>query len=111
MMAATPENKVKKAIRLQLLEWGLINAGIAKVPLSCKGWFYMPQNFGMGVSGIPDFVGCIGPMGRFFSIEAKAGDNQPTQQQKDRMAEIDLANGITCVAWGVDDIQFLKEFL
>jgi len=110
-MAMTPEAKVKKDIRQELLRWGLINAGVAAIPVGVKGWFYMPANNGMGVSGIPDFVGAIGPMGRFFSIEAKAGTGKPTANQLNRHAEIEAAHGIVIVAYGADDIQDLRKCL
>lgn len=110
-MAQTPEAKVKVAIKRQLLSWGLINAGISNVPVSCTGWFYMPQNMGMGVSGIPDFVGAIGPLGRFFSIEAKAPGGKPTVIQLDRHAEIKLARGIVIVVDDVSQLEQLKEHL
>lgn len=111
-MAMTPEGKVKKDIRRELISWGLIPAGIGEVPESAAGWFYMPVSNGMGVMGIPDFIGCIGPFAKFFSIEAKAPKNGVVSEtQKDRHKEIKSARGIVLVARGTDDIQALKELL
>lgn len=106
----TPEGKVKKSIRDWLVAHGLQPAG-GKSPDPVRGWFYMPANNGMGVSGIPDFVGSIGPMARFFSIEAKAEGGRVSGPQEARHAEIKSANAIVVVAKGVEDITFLKEFL
>lgn len=91
----TPEGKVKKAIREALVGMGLKRAGGDDVDNPAVGWFYMPANNGMGVSGIPDFMGIF--HGRPFGVEAKGPDGAPTALQLDRMGEIDAAGGITLV--------------
>lgn len=53
----------------------------------------MPATGGYGVSGASDFVGCY--RGRFFSIEAKAGDNKPTALQLKFMVQVQQAHGIS----------------
>lgn len=107
----TPEGAVKRDIRKWLSAHGLMNAGIERIPADNTGWFYMPQNMGMGVSGIPDFVGVIGPAGRFFSIEAKAPGGKPTPVQLCRHAEITAARGIVLVADCVEDLTPLEQYL
>lgn len=107
----TPEGAVKRDIRKWLLANGLMNAGIESIQHDNKGWFYMPQNNGLGVSGIPDFVGIIGQGGRFFSIEAKAPGGKPTPIQLDRHAEIRAAGGIVLVADCVAALKPLEQYL
>ena len=89
---ATPEGKVKDAVKKWLRERGY--------------WFYMPVQNGMGVVGIPDFICCCN--GRFLAIETKApgrrGNLSPNQ--KHRIEEIDAANGVTIV---VDDVAQLDQ--
>lgn len=93
-MAATPEKKVKDAVKKELKLRGI--------------WYYMPVQNGMGVVGIPDLICCW--QGRFLAIETKApgkiGNVTPNQQQ--RIAEIQGADGIALV---VDNVDMLKEAL
>jgi hypothetical protein len=93
----TPEGKVKNDIKKWLRAHGARAAG-GKDNAGARRWYYMPVQNGMGVTGIPDFVGCWD--GRFFGIEAKAPGNGPTENQKARLGEIDDAGGINAV---VDD--------
>lgn len=112
----TPEGVVKRDIRRELETAGFWFAG-AKRPARVTGWAYMPVNNGMGVSGIPDFVGTeaivITPemvgmtIGRTFMIEAKAPGKHPTPIQLDRHEEIRTAGGIVLV---VDDVSTLREY-
>ena len=107
----TPEGQVKKDIRAWLVSRGLQPAGY-KRPAKMTGWFYMPANNGMGVSGIPDFMGCIGPNARMFSIEAKRPVGGKVRGvQEERMKEIKDANGLVFVARSVDDILELEKYL
>ena len=89
---ATPEGKVKEAVKKWLRERGY--------------WFYMPVQNGMGVVGIPDFICCCN--GRFLAIETKApgrrGNLSPNQRH--RIEEIIAANGVTIV---VDDVAQLNQ--
>lgn len=107
----TPEGAVKRDIRKWLLAHGLMSAGAQIVPPANNGWFFAPQNNGLGVSGIPDVVGCIGPNARFFAIEAKAKGGKPTANQLMRHAEIRAVNGIVILAYSVADLEPLKEYL
>lgn len=115
----TPEGRVKRDIKAELERAGFWQAGHPE-PATVTGWFYMPVNNGMGVSGIPDFLGVetlrITPdmvgmkFGRFFSIEAKAPGRMSnvTELQKDRHREIRAAGGVVLVA---DDVSILEEHL
>ena len=93
-MALTPEAKVKASVK----KW-----------LNAKGiWFFMPMQSGFGVVGIPDFICCIPPRGKFFAIETKAPGKRSnvTPNQEARISEIQLAKGIAIV---VDDVKQLDE--
>jgi hypothetical protein len=93
-MAATPEKKVKDAVKKELKSRGI--------------WYYMPVQNGMGVVGIPDLICCW--HGRFLAIETKApgkvGSVTPNQQR--RIEEIRGAGGFAVV---VDNVDMLKEVL
>lgn len=91
---ATPEARVKNAVRKLLQERGI--------------WYFMPVSNGMGKHGIPDFVCCF--RGLFLAIETKAPGRRSnlTPNQERRIAEIHKAGGAALV---VDDVQQLKEFL
>lgn len=105
---ATPESKVKAAIKRWLDDRGYWRAGAARPPIGVQGWYYMPQNMGMGVSGIPDFVGsglrCCIPFP--FAIEAKVPGGRPTPIQLERHAEMRDAGWLVLV---VDDVNQLAE--
>ena len=102
---STPEGRVKDAIKKELDSRGFWRAGSAE-PSAVEGWYYMPVSNGMGVVGIPDFIGCW--RGKFFSIEAKAPGKHPTANQERRHHEIRAAKGWVLI---VDNINTLKEFL
>ena len=106
----TPEGKVKAALRAALERRGLWRIG-GPQPAILNGWFYMPQNMGLGANGIPDFMGCIGPGARLFGIEAKRPGGKPTTLQLDRIFEIGAAGGIAFVASSVDDLTPLWDYL
>lgn len=99
---ATPEGKVKEAIKKLLKKWGI--------------WFYMPVSNGMGVHGIPDLMCCY--EGLLIGIETKAPLKNPsteeqrwkkaTPNQQNRMTEIREAGGIALV---VDDVAQVEELL
>lgn len=78
-MAQTPESRTKKLIK--------------DVLTKRKAFFFMPATGGYGVSGASDFVGCY--RGRFFSIEAKAGDNKPTALQIKFMVNVQQHGGLS----------------
>ena len=103
----TPEGKVKSDVKKVLHRWGCIRAGSKENtwPEIKTGWYYMPTNNGMGVHGIPDFIGFY--QGEFFAIETKAPGklDGTTPNQKNRHNEIRTVKGRILVvdnAWEVD---------
>lgn len=77
----TPEGIVKRDIKKVLTALGLQQAGLNPVA-DPSGWYYMPANNGMGVGGLPDFMGVYQTYP--FAIEAKAllGRIRPLQEQR-----------------------------
>lgn len=94
-MAATPEGRVKLAVKRYLKERGI--------------WFCMPMGTGFGSSGVPDFLCCAGG-GRFVAIETKApgkrGNTTPLQDQQ--IAAIQVAGGVAVV---IDNVSQLEGIL
>lgn len=76
---STPEHKVKEKIKKILKQRG--------------AFYFMPAGTPFGTAGVSDFVGCY--RGRFFSIEAKAGDNKPTGLQLKFMVQVQQVGGIS----------------
>jgi len=93
----TPEGKVKKDIKDYLKSLGP----------QCR--FFMPQNMGMGESGVADFIGVN--FGRAFALEAKRaeteGDNveYATPWQFRFLSEWRAASGLCGVVRSVSDVQ------
>ena len=113
-MAKTPEGKVKDQIKAWLEARGFWRAGADK-PDVVRGWYYMPVNNGMGVSGIPDFIGSAlhsdGLGGFPFAIEAKAPGNTPSPHQEDRIAEMRAAGWLVLVIDDVNKLTQLEAYL
>jgi hypothetical protein len=107
----TPEGRVKAAIKKWLDERGYWRAG-AKEPAAVHGWYYMPQNIGMGVSGIPDFMGGKFLQGRAlpWGIEAKAPGEGPTPTQLDRHKEMRAAGWLVLVVDDVNQLAALEAY-
>ena len=80
-MASTPEQKVK--------------AKAVKILKAHDIYYFFPATYGMGRSGVPDVICCVG--GRFLGIECKAGNNKPTALQEREMASITAAGGTSIV--------------
>jgi hypothetical protein len=93
-LAATPEAKVKAAVRKVLTELG--------------AYYVMPVTGGYGNSGAPDFLVCL--RGRFVGIECKAKKNKPTPLQEKNLHLIREAGGIPLVV-NEDNIGSLKQLL
>ena len=110
MSKSTPEGAVKEMIKKKLDQLGCISAGKASgVNHMCSGWYYMPVSNGMGVHGIPDFVGHY--RGEFFAIEAKAPGKKPSALQEIQLHAIDRTGGVWGVVWNDDTMtEFLKGF-
>ena len=100
----TPEGRVKEGIKKYLTKRGVWFAGKA-APAVVVGWMYMPVTNGMGVVGIPDFVGVW--KGLAFFIEAKAPGKiaDTTDNQKARHMEIEKAGGVVIVADSVESLE------
>lgn len=80
-MAQTPESKVKDKIHRVL-------KAVGAYAVNYIGGQYAK-------SGTPDILVCY--KGRFIGIEAKAGDNKPTQLQMNALQAIDAAGGLALV--------------
>lgn len=80
-MATTPEGKVKDKIKKHLK--------------SKEIYYVMPATGGYGSSGAPDILVCH--KGKFYGIECKAGDNQPTALQQDNLDRIEDNGGYAVV--------------
>lgn len=107
----TPEGRVKKLCK----EWYKI----------AKGWCFAPVSNGMGVHGIPDYVGCVPVeitpemvglrVGIFVCIEAKAPgrrgepDRGCSPAQVFRMDEIRAAGGHVRVVDSLEDLAGLED--
>jgi hypothetical protein len=91
---STPESKVKEAVKKILQE---LNA-----------YYCMTNTGGYGNSGPPDFLVCY--QGRFYGIECKAGNNQPTALQLHHLSEIRRTGGKSIVI-NEETIAGLKALL
>ena len=80
-MATTKEGLVKSKIKRLLKEYG--------------AYYTMPVMTGMATNGTPDFA--VSSAGRYLAIEAKAGDNEPTELQWVRLNEVHKSGGNTMV--------------
>lgn len=93
----TPEGKVKEKVKQLLKSRGI--------------WYFMPQNIGMGVSGVPDFICCLPQFnGKLLGIETKAPGklkNLTALQQR----QIDLIRAARGWAIVIDDVASLEGFL
>jgi hypothetical protein len=101
------ERKVKQAVKEMLEELGCISAGQAVLATANNtGWFFMPVSNGMGVHGIPDFLGEY--KGRFFAIETKTPGNNPTPLQQHQIHAIHISGGLAVVVRDRCDIEVLN---
>ena len=80
---------------------------IKKYLESICAWHFSPYMAGFGKSGVPDIVACIN--GKFVSIEVKREGKEPTALQWQRMAEIDLAGGVSVWGTAARVIPILKK--
>lgn len=76
----TPEGKVKEQVKKLLKEHG--------------AYWHCPVQNGMGAPSL-DFVGCH--LGKFFAVETKAANKQPTPRQKSTIADMRKAGGTVFV--------------
>jgi len=107
-MSTTPEGRVKADVKKWLFNQGFVQVAskVKDRPDHVRGWYYMPVQNGMGVTGIPDFICCWN--GRFLGIETKAPGkrNTSTPNQLARAEEIQAAKGWACV---IDDVSQLDD--
>lgn len=93
---ATPEGKVKRAIRKVLDEF------------KPDVFYDMPVPSGYGRQSL-DFIGCAG--GKYFAIEAKAPGKKPTPRQVNTIAERERAGGKCFVIDGEAGCASLRFWL
>jgi hypothetical protein len=74
----TPEGRIKQKVMGTFDYFGINSA--RSESKSGSGWYYMPVQNGLGVKGIPDFIGHY--KGHFFAIETKAPGRKPTAWQE-----------------------------
>lgn len=77
----TPENKVKRNVRMILSDH--------------EAYVITPSTGGYGASGVPDIVACID--GIFIGIECKTKGNKPTKLQLKNLQKIVDAGGFAAV--------------
>lgn len=82
----TPEGKVKEKIK--------------KILKAHNIYYAMPHGAGYGDAGVPDFLCCIPPEGKFMAIEAKANGGKTTALQQKNLSDIDARGGMP---WVVDE--------
>ncbi len=89
-MAATPEKKVKTAIKSWLTKQGI--------------YFHCPIGSAFGTHGAPDIFCCA--KGRFVGIECKAPgkEKNTTPNQDDHISRINAAGGLSFVASSLDEV-------
>lgn len=80
---ATPESKVKAAVKKQLEAAG--------------AYHFFPSANGYGHAGIPDIICCIN--GYFLAIECKAGKGRTTALQVRELQRISDAGGMSLVIY------------
>ena len=90
----TPEGKVKEQVK--------------KLLKAHKAYYHMPVMNGMGAPTL-DFICCHG--GRFFAIETKAGNKQPTPRQEITMTEIAFAGGFVFLVNEESGLDILEAYL
>jgi hypothetical protein len=93
-MAATPEKKVKDAVKK------ILNAHGA--------YYFNPVTGGYGSSGVPDIVACL--KGKFIGIETKAGKGKPTALQEKNLMDIFRNNGVAILV-NENGIEEFKTFM
>lgn len=93
-MALTPEKKVKNRV-IAILQ-------------ARDAYYFYPVTSGFGASGVPDIIVCY--LGWFIGIECKAGKNTLSALQRQNIARINAARGITLVI-NEDNIHEVSETL
>ena len=106
----TPEGQIKKLVKDYLISIGLIPAGQAVLcTKDHTGWFHMPVSNGMGVHGIPDFLGHY--LGRFFAIETKTKGKKPTDRQRHQLGALSLTGAKAFVVDSAESLDEVKRWI
>lgn len=95
-MAATPEGKVKTAVKRLLANYG------------DELYAFWPVPYGYGESSL-DCIICY--RGRFVSVETKSEGKVPTPRQRVIMGRMLNAGADVFVLDKIEDVQALKEYL
>jgi hypothetical protein len=95
-MAATPEGKVKAAVR--------------KILDAADVYYFMPPGMGLGRAGIPDIICCMD--GFFVAFELKAGKGKTTALQDREIAAINSHGGKAVVIneSNIDDVHAIIKW-
>lgn len=93
----TPEGLVKRTFKLIVQTLQREN-----IPI----WGFMPVSIGMGIHGIPDWVGVIA--GRFVAVEFKAVAGKTTERQSYIHNMITKAGGLVYVV-RLDNVDWMEE--
>ena len=108
-MAKTPEGRIKSATEAYLASIDVVSAGrAATITPQHKGWYYKPVSIGMGVHGIPDFLGHY--QGFFFTIETKVPGKDPTPLQQHQIAAVNKTGAVAFVVRCVEDLQYMETW-
>lgn len=91
---ATPEGKVKNKVKDLLKKY--------------NAYWHCPVQNGMGSPSL-DFICCI--RGKYFGIETKAGNKQPTPRQESTINAIQLAGGRAFVVNEESGMDLLETWL
>lgn len=105
----TPEGKIKSAVKALLAAYDIRAAKDAGAFDTASGWYFMPTTAGLGVKGIPDFLGHF--HGVFFGIETKAPGKKPSGFQALQLNAIDCSGGAVFVVDGVESLDVFKAWL
>lgn len=90
----TPEGKVKARVKELLKKY--------------NAYWHCPVQNGMGSPSL-DFICCI--KGKYFAVETKAGNKEPTPRQKTTIAEIQRAGGKVFVVNEISGLDLLGLWL
>jgi hypothetical protein len=90
----TPEGRVKAKVKAVLTKF--------------KAYYHMPVMNGMGAPTL-DFVGCH--RGRFFAIETKAANKQPTERQWQTIETMRKSRAVVFVVNEVSGLDLLEDWL
>lgn len=108
-MATTSEGHIKSLVKALLHAHDVMPASKVAKGTYSQGWYYMPVQNGMGVSGIPDFIICF--RGRFIAVETKAPGKKPTRFQELQLSAVSAAGGAALVVDSEAAIILLQEAL